>query len=91
SLIVAVVPKPPARHLRDGDDDEEEEELILVTGFLIILLNLGKKQHGDLRYAIDWTEISGLVSFDLFGTLPPLKARVHEKNLHISYVPSVWF
>lgn len=25
SLIVAVVPKPPARHLRDGDDDDDEE------------------------------------------------------------------
>jgi hypothetical protein len=30
SLIVAVAPKPPANHLRDGDgddDDDEEEEL----------------------------------------------------------------
>lgn len=31
SLIVAVAPKPPANHLRDGDgddDDDEEEELV---------------------------------------------------------------
>ncbi|CAL9149668.1 unnamed protein product [Musa acuminata subsp. burmannicoides] len=115
SLIVAVVPKPPARHLRDGDDDDDEELkfqipqsanwlkkriflflhqklrlpdillmaifsislkawigiilwfllapvaqkwdigpiYILVTGFLIILLNLGKRQHGDLRYKLE--------------------------------------
>ncbi|RZS11960.1 hypothetical protein BHM03_00043338, partial [Ensete ventricosum] len=68
SLIVAVVPKPPARHLRDGDDDEEEEELILVTGFLIILLNLGKKQHGDLSaYSIfneDFQELPGTLNAD---------------------------
>jgi hypothetical protein len=26
TLIVAVAPKPPAKHLRDDDDDDEEEE-----------------------------------------------------------------
>ncbi|XP_064973766.1 uncharacterized protein LOC135617471 [Musa acuminata AAA Group] len=130
SLIVAVVPKPPARHLRDGDDDDDEELkfqipqsanwlkkriflflhqklrlpdillmaifsislkawigiilwfllapvaqkwdigpiYILVTGFLIILLNLGKRQHGDLSaYSIfneDFRELPGTLNAD---------------------------
>ncbi|PAN11249.1 hypothetical protein PAHAL_2G194100 [Panicum hallii] len=112
TLIVAVAPKPPAKHLREDDDEEEEEEelkfkipqtttwwkrkifmflrdkmrlpdiilmalfllsmkawiiiamwflfapiaqkyglgplYILGTGFLIILLNLGRRQQGDV-------------------------------------------
>uniref|UniRef100_A0ACD5Y1L8 Uncharacterized protein n=1 Tax=Avena sativa TaxID=4498 RepID=A0ACD5Y1L8_AVESA len=128
SLIVAVAPKPPAKHLRnDGDDDDEDEEelkfkipqtttwwkkrififlrdklrfpdillmalfsvtmkawiiitlwfllapiarkyeigplYILATGFLIILLNLGRRQQGDVSaYSIfneDFREIPG--------------------------------
>ncbi|KAE8784651.1 hypothetical protein D1007_41756 [Hordeum vulgare] len=128
SLIVAVAPKPPAKHLRDDDDDDsaDEEELkfkmpqtttwwkkrififlreklrlpdillmalfsvtmkawiiitlwfllapiarkyevgplyILATGFLIILLNLGRRQQGDVSaYSIfneDFREIPG--------------------------------
>ncbi|KAF7072521.1 hypothetical protein CFC21_077632 [Triticum aestivum] len=130
SLMVAVAPKPPAKHLRDDDDDddddEDEEELkfkipqtttwwkrrififlreklrlpdillmalfsvtmkawiiitlwfllapiarkyevgplyILATGFLIILLNLGRRQQGDVSaYSIfneDFREIPG--------------------------------
>lgn len=30
TLIVAVAPKPPAKHLHDDDDEEEEEELVRV-------------------------------------------------------------
>ncbi|OAY70303.1 hypothetical protein ACMD2_23962 [Ananas comosus] len=110
-LMVAVMPKPPAKHLQEDDDDDDEELkfqipqttnwwkrkiflflreklrlpdillmaifsislkvwaciilwfslapvahrwdlgpiYILGTGFLVILLNLGKRQHGDLR------------------------------------------
>ncbi|KAM0879415.1 hypothetical protein ACQ4PT_034257 [Festuca glaucescens] len=130
SLIVAVAPKPPAKHLRGGDDDDDddddEEELkfkmpqttnwwkkrififlkdklrfpdillmalfsvtmkawiiislwfllapiarkyeigplyILATGFLIILLNLGRRQQGDVSaYSIfneDFRELPG--------------------------------
>ncbi|XP_077234327.1 ubiquitin family protein [Tasmannia lanceolata] len=113
SLIVAVTPKPPVKHIRDGDDDDDDDDddlkfqipqsanrwkkklftllhdkfrlpdillmaifsislkawiaivlwfilspvaykmdvgplYILATGFSIILLNLGKRPHGDL-------------------------------------------
>lgn len=127
SLIVAVAPKPPAKHLRDDDDnDDDDEELkfkipqtttwwkrriftflrdklrlpdillmalfsitmkawiiitmwfllapvarkyevgplyILATGFLIIILNLGRRQQGDVSaYSIfneDFRELPG--------------------------------
>nr|CAB3452935.1 unnamed protein product [Digitaria exilis] len=69
TLIVAVAPKPPAKHLRDDDDEEEEEEeLILGTGFLIILLNLGRRQQGDVSaYSIfneDFRELPGTLNAD---------------------------
>ncbi|OEL38631.1 hypothetical protein BAE44_0000350 [Dichanthelium oligosanthes] len=131
TLIVAVAPKPPAKHLRDDDDAEEEEELkfkipqtttwwkrkifmflrdklrlpdiilmalfslsmkawiiiamwflfapvaqhyglgplyILGTGFLIILLNLGRRQQGDVSaYSIfneDFRELPGTFNAD---------------------------
>ncbi|KAJ1288365.1 hypothetical protein BS78_02G084200 [Paspalum vaginatum] len=132
TLIIAVVPKPPANHLRDDDyDQEEEEELkfkipqtttwwkrkvfmflrdklrlpdiilmalfslsmkawimiamwflfapfaqkyeigpiyILGTGFLIILLNLGRRQQGDVSaYSIfneDFRELPGTLNAD---------------------------
>ncbi|XP_010941219.1 uncharacterized protein [Elaeis guineensis] len=128
SLIVAVMPKPPAKHLHEGSDDEEEElkfhipqstsrwkrmifsflheklrlpDIVLIamfsislkawagvilwfslapvahrwgvgplyiigTGFLIILLNLGRRQHGDLSaYSIfneDFRELPGTLN-----------------------------
>jgi len=132
TLIVAVAPKPPAKHLRDDDDEEEEEEelkfkipqtttwwkrkifmflrdkmrlpdivlmalfslsmkawiiiamwflfapiakkyglgplYILGTGFLIILLNLGRRQQGDVSaYSIfneDFRELPGTLNAD---------------------------
>ncbi|XP_042373606.1 uncharacterized protein LOC122052660 [Zingiber officinale] len=129
SLILAVVPKPPAKHLQEDDDDEEELKFqipqrtnwlkkriflflqkklrfpdivlmaifsislkawigiilwfsmapiaqrfgigpiyILITGFLIILLNLGKRQHGDLSaYSVfneDFRELPGTLNAD---------------------------
>ncbi|TKW32127.1 hypothetical protein SEVIR_2G149200v4 [Setaria viridis] len=132
TLIVAVAPKPPAKHLLDNDDDEEEEEelkfkipqtttlwkrkifmflrdklrlpdiilmglfslsmkawiiiamwflfapiaqhynlgplYILGTGFLIILLNLGRRQQGDVSaYSIfneDFRELPGTLNAD---------------------------
>ncbi|XP_042485564.1 uncharacterized protein LOC122065778 [Macadamia integrifolia] len=132
SLIVAVKPKPPAKHVRNGfDDDDDEDDLkfqipesaslwkkrlfsflhdklklphvllmaifsislkawvliilwfalapvahrwdvgplyILGTGFCIILLNLGQRQHGDLSaYSIfneDFRELPGTYNAD---------------------------
>ncbi|KAJ0968126.1 hypothetical protein J5N97_025043 [Dioscorea zingiberensis] len=130
SLMVAVIPKPPAKHLHEDDDDEDDdlkfripqstslwrrrlfyflrEKLrvpdvllmaifsislkawacfilwfslapvahrwdlgplyILGTGFLIIILNLGKRQHGDLSaYSIfneDFRELPGTLNAD---------------------------
>ncbi|KAG0447214.1 hypothetical protein HPP92_028475 [Vanilla planifolia] len=130
TLIVAVMPKPPAKHLRE-DEEEEEDDLkvhiprsaswwkkkliyilqeklrlpdvvliaifsislkawacvilwfllapvahkwdfgplyILGTGFLVILLNLGKRQHGELSaYSIfneDFRELPGTLNAD---------------------------
>ncbi|XP_074558112.1 uncharacterized protein LOC141814013 [Curcuma longa] len=128
-LILAVVPKPPAKHLQEDDDDEDELRFripqrtnwlkkrifsflqkklrlpdivlmaifsislkawigivlwfsmapiaqrfgigpiyILATGFLIILLNLGKRQNGDLSaYSIfneDFRELPGTLNAD---------------------------
>lgn len=130
SLIVAVKPIPPAKHIGDGFDDDDNEELIptpqltswwkrrlfsflneklkvpnivlmaifsinlkawaviilwfalaplayrwdlgplyiLGTGFAIILLNLGQRQHGDLSaYSIfneDFRELPGTLNAD---------------------------
>ncbi|KAI3918548.1 hypothetical protein MKX01_041868 [Papaver californicum] len=130
SLIVAVKPMPPAKHIGDGSDDDDNEELIqtpqltswwkrmlfsflneklkvpnivlmaifsislkawaviilwfalaplayrwdlgplyiLGTGFAIILLNLGQRQHGDLSaYSIfneDFRELPGTLNAD---------------------------
>ncbi|XP_073012324.1 uncharacterized protein [Typha latifolia] len=129
-LTVAVMPKPPAKHLHEDDDDNDDEVkfqipqttrwwkrkiflflheklrlpdvllmamfsislrtwvaiilwfalapvahrwdlgplYILGTGFLIILLNLGKRQHGDLSaYSIfndDFRELPGTLNAD---------------------------
>ncbi|KAL6979837.1 hypothetical protein U1Q18_021493 [Sarracenia purpurea var. burkii] len=132
SMIVAVKPKPPVKHIRDGlDEDDDEEDLkfklpqltsgwkktlfsflrdklrlpdmlliaifsvslkmwaiivmwftlapvahswdlgplyILATGFAIIFLNLGKRQHGDMSaYSIfneDFRELPGTLNAD---------------------------
>ncbi|CAK7356177.1 unnamed protein product [Dovyalis caffra] len=131
SLIVAVKPKPPAKHLRDGFDDDDDDDLkfqlplsatqwkrrlylflhdklkipdillvglfslslkawtviilwfilapvahrwdlgpiyILGTGFALILLNLGRRQAGDLSaYSIfneDFRELPGTLNAD---------------------------
>ncbi|OVA00103.1 putative domain SAYSvFN [Macleaya cordata] len=130
SLIVAVKPVPPAKHIRDGFDDDDDEDLIQIpqltsqwkrkvfsvlheklklphivlmaifsislkawavivlwfalapiayrwdlgplyilgTGFSIILLNLGQRQHGDLSaYSIfneDFRELPGTLNAD---------------------------
>ncbi|XP_011028217.1 PREDICTED: uncharacterized protein LOC105128309 isoform X2 [Populus euphratica] len=131
SLIVAVKPKPPAKHLRDGFDDDDDDDLkfqlpqsasrwkrrlyfflhdklklpdillmglfslslkawavfilwfilapvahrwdlgpiyIIGTGFVIILLNLGRRQAGDLSaYSIfneDFRELPGTLNAD---------------------------
>ncbi|KAJ3692572.1 hypothetical protein LUZ60_011667 [Juncus effusus] len=130
-LTVAVMPNPPAKHLRDEDSDSDEEELkfevpqttsrwkrklftflrnklripdivlmvifsislkawiciilwfllapiaqkyslgplyIIGTGFLLILLNLGRRQHGELSaYSIfneDFRELPGTLNAD---------------------------
>ncbi|KAM0934541.1 putative SAYSvFN domain-containing protein [Dioscorea sansibarensis] len=132
SLMVAVIPKPPAKHLHEDDDDNDDDDdlkfwippstsqwrrrlfyflreklrlpdillmaifsislkawafivlwfslapvahrwdlgpvYILGTGFLIIILNLGKRQHGDLSaYSIfneDFRELPGTLNAD---------------------------
>lgn len=132
SLIVAVKPKPPVKHIQDGlDEDDDEEDLkfqlpqltsgwkrtlysflhnklrlpdmlliaifslslkawaiivlwfifapvahswdlgplyIIATGFAIIFLNLGKRQHGDMSaYSIfneDFRELPGTLNAD---------------------------
>jgi hypothetical protein len=35
TLIVAVAPKPPAKHLREDDDEEEEEEELVESSHFI--------------------------------------------------------
>ncbi|KAK8970233.1 hypothetical protein KSP40_PGU018695 [Platanthera guangdongensis] len=130
SLMVAVMPKPPAKHLRDEDDDNDDDlkfhipqsttrwkrklfyllherlrlpDMVLIavfsislkawagiilwflfapvahrwdvgplyilgTGFLVILLNLGKRQNGELSaYSIfneDFRELPGTLNAD---------------------------
>lgn len=131
SLIAAVKPKPPAKHIRDGLEDDDEDDLkfqlpqsmsgwkrrlfsllhdklklpdvllmgifslslkvwaviimwfilapiahrwdigplyILGTGFAIIFLNLGQRQHGDMSaYSIfneDFRELPGTLNAD---------------------------
>ncbi|KAH9705155.1 ubiquitin-like domain-containing protein [Citrus sinensis] len=69
SVIAAVKPKPPPRHLRDDTCiDDDDLDLILGTAFSIIFLNLGQRQPGDMSaYSIfndDFRELPGTLNAD---------------------------